>query len=792
MKNHSTFRLSLIAAALTAVYGPALAADANDEVRQFASPDSRIGIGVGNISGDNQQLGKYNGLSGRKSDTSLLVDTDVRMRDDATGTWTTLTARNVGRENAEFNVGYGQQGNWGASFDFNQISSENPLTFITGVRGIGSSTLQYGTPGINTAAAQAGLYPANNEVHLGTKRDISKLNISKELMPDLTLNFSFRNDSKTGTQLWGRGVNPEFAVQPIDTKIQQADLILNYVTKDLQLMGGISGSWFSNAHSYVDTIGGSQTTALGANQTMGHTFLSLPLDNQAYSVFLDGGYNFSKDTRASFKMSWQRATQDDSLSKMAGAINASGALGTSAVLPVAPHSLNGEVDTTTLNVGIVSRLMDKLTVSAKYDYNKRDDQTPTSLISPTAVAGGQYNNPESFKKDSLRIEGIYRLPDGYSLTGGYDEEWREHDLAFANDGAFEGTVKMRRQTDEKTWRLQLRKAMSETLTGSLSYLHSKRDGTNWNPPETEVTAIANQGAVPYTDASSTTTAWTNPFAFANRTRNKWRLMADWSPLEKVSLQFVYENSKDDYSSAKSGLQEGKGELFSVDATVALDDNWQLNGWGSHDFSKANQRVITYDPRTANATGLRDAAGNLYGAVANPAIPGSVGWLCSSANVGAGQCTTDLLSNMNLKDTGNNVGFNLKGKLMANLTVGLNAQWTETKSEYPTNSNVPLYNTGTNAVLGTAASANRSKQGLPDITNTTTKIGLFGEYAVQKDSDIRLDVIHTRFKTDDWTFSEWNSAGSGLVPLTYMDGTKAYQKSVQSAYFIGARYTYKFQ
>jgi hypothetical protein len=485
-------------------------------------------------------------------------------------------------------------------------------------------------------------------------------------------------------------------------------------------------------------------------------------------------------------MSKSRSTQNDNLGVMTNAIRAAGGTGSATASATTPSNLNGRVDNTTWNLAISSKLMDKLNVSAKYDYNKREDKTPVQVIGPTAVAGGQTNNPHGFKKDSLKLEAIYRLPQGYSLIGGYEDERREHALAFANDGAFEGTVKMRAKTDESTWRLQLRRAMSETINGSVAYLSSKRRGSSWMTPETELVAgnllSPGGGVAPYVDVTATTVPWTNPFAFADRNRNKWRLMADWAPVDKVSLQFNYENSKDDYAAANAGLQKGTGQLFSMDANVALNDNWQVNGWASHDISKAHHRGITYDPRTTG--GLVN--GTTGAALAT--LPGSVGWLCSSANVGANQCTTDLVWDMNLKDVGNTLGFNLKGQATAKLVVGANVQWTETKSQYPTASNVPTYNTGANG----AATGNRSLQGLPDITTTTTKIGLFGEYALEKNTELRIDLVHTRYTTNDWTFMEWNSAGTALMPLTMMDGTTVSAKQNQSAVFIGARVNYKFQ
>lgn len=766
MNRQSTFTLTLIAAALTGIYGQAAATDDADELKQLSKPDSSVSVWIGNVNHNRPQMGKFDGME--EDGTYAGLDADVRRRDDATGTWTTISARNLGLSTREFSVAHERQGSWGVSLDYDRIQSESPLTFMTGVKGIGTTTLKYGTPGATTAAAQAGLYPATNEVHLGTTRDITTLGFYRRLMPDLSLKVTFKNEDKDGTQVWGRGSNPEFAVQPISGTTREAEAVLSYAGQRWQLSGGVSGSWFNNDNSYVDTIGASQTTAAGSSQSLGHTFLSLPLDNKAYRIFLDGGYNFTASTRGTFKASYIHATQDDSLNTLSNALVASGARGSSSVMAGVPSSLDGEVNTTTFELGLTSRPIDKLSVVAKLSYNKKDDQTPEQTFGT-----GLTNHPYDLEKTTGKLEGTYRLPDGYSLTAGADVERRERDLPRVG-GAFEGTVKMRTETTEKTFSLQLRRAMSETVNGSMAYLHSKRDGSSWEGPETEAPVTINNGnpvnGSVYTDVTAITVPWTNPFAWADRTRDKWRLMVDWAPVETVQLQFNYEHSNDDYDVGKSGLENGKAEVISIDANVALSKDWQLNGWLSHDTTKAHQIGITYDPRTTSLS-----------APSNQGL-GKQGWLCSSANANPGNCTTDLIWDANPKDTGRSVGLGIQGSPMTKLKVGANLQWTETKSEYDISSNVPTYKNATNA----------SKQGLPDITNTMTRVALFGQYALQENADLRLDVVYEHWKSDDWTWMVWDDSGKNLVPFTNMDGTRVIADPDQSSVFVGARYIYRFQ
>lgn len=797
MNKHFTSKLTVIAAALMAVYGQAQAED--DEVRQYSKPDSSISVGIAGTKGDRQQFGKFDGVT--KDDTHLQFDVNVHKRDDASGTWTNFSTRNIDYDNRELKVDYEQQGNLGVSLEYSQTPSNNPNAIKTGVHGVGSSTLTYGGIGTATTSAAATtdaqnkLFSATGDVHLGTRRDTTTLNIVKYLMPNLSFNFTFKNEDKKGSRAWGRGVNPEFAAEPIDWNTRQIDGILNYADKALQLSGGFSGSWFSNANSFVDTIGGSQTNVTAASATTnaaGHTFLSLPLDNQAYQLFLNGGYNFSKTTRGTFKAAYTHATQNASLSPITNALIASGAGGTSTHIPFAgePSGLDGEVNTKLLEFGLSARPISKLAIVANLRYQNRDDKTPERAFgkywtyrcsttgtttyylgaTPTSAncASGTANtisgpteidnNPRDFKNLAGKLEATYQLPDGYSLTGGVNYDKRERGFEIdPSAGEYLGVVKMRGKTDETTWRLQLARALSETVSGSIAYLHSKRDGSTWNPAEGAADADLPLNFV-------------NPAPYADRKRNQWRMMLDWAPTDAMSLQFNLEHAKDEYGAGRSGLQDGSAQLLSLDAFYAISPDWQLNGWLSHDTTKSHQIGYTYDTRTTTP----------------------INWACSSApgaTISAG-CTTDLIWDANLKDTGNSLGIGLKGNATARTKLGANLQWTRNKSQYPIASNVPSYNSG--ATAGPTTTSNRSQQGLPDITSTLTRLALYAEYALDKTSDLRFDMVHERWKSNDWTFMEWNSSGTDLMPFTYMDGTTVTAKQNQTATFLGVRYIYKFQ
>lgn len=101
---------TILAMAVLAAIGPAQA-QAADTVKDLTNPESAVTIGAAGVSGDSKdraQFGMFNGM--RKDGGYLLFDIDYLMRDNATGTWTTLQGRNLGLDNRELRGGMQKQG----------------------------------------------------------------------------------------------------------------------------------------------------------------------------------------------------------------------------------------------------------------------------------------------------------------------------------------------------------------------------------------------------------------------------------------------------------------------------------------------------------------------------------------------------------------------------------------------------------------------------------------------------------------------------------------------------------
>ena len=698
-KLQQTSRLTVVMAALAGACGAAQAQDA--AVAELTKPDSFVSIGAGYWSDDRPQQGIYDGM--RDKGGYGLFDAYIARRDQATGTWFTLDARNLGLDTRELRADWLRQGNGGVFLEYSRTPRDNPYTFLTGVTGIGTS--------VQRVPAVAN--PARTEVELGSVRDMTQMGFNKYFGAGYELRVSFKNEDKSGTRQWGRGGAAEFAVEPLDSNTQQVEAALAYVGKNFQAQGGYYGSWYTNDIKLVDTA-----LTTGANPY----FLSQPLSNQAHQLFANGGYNFTPSTRGTFKVSYTSATQDETIPVGAGV----------PVFAGAPTNINGKVDTTLVQAGVTSRLSKDFSWLASLRYYDSDDKTPQVRVIQTNAAcltGSQCvdNTPVSYTTISGKLEGTYRLVQGLNLIGGIEAYSQDRTVPVGTPSGgtdLQRYVPWRTKLEETTYRLQLRRSLSSTVNGSIAYLHSTRDGSD------------------YTLTNEAESDEINPIHIADRQRDRLRLMVDWAPAEALTLTFNAEGAVDEYSfntARPYGLRDGTATNFSFDVAYAFSDQWQLTAWYARDNTKATQ----------------------------------VGQRAPSGIALAGEKEAEL------EDIGDTLGAGLRGALMPRLKVGVDVLYVNNVNRYPETivTAGPTYPAGITGPLA-------------DIKNELTRFKLYAIWALQKNSELRVDYIHELWKTDDWSWLFAN--GTTFTYGTTTDGTQVTQNPKQSADYVGMRYTYRFQ
>jgi MtrB/PioB family decaheme-associated outer membrane protein len=341
--------------------------------------------------------------------------------------------------------------------------------------------------------------------------------------------------------------------------------------------------------------------------------------------------------------------------------------------------------------------MPKLSVVADARVEDRDDKTPIQkyfTASTSSTSNGE-NEPRSIRTSAAKAEANYQLPEGFRIIGGVGIEEKKRNISEIH------VVSAREITDERTWRVELRRPMSETLTGSVSLARSDRDGSPF------VTTVQSSGAL-----GSNLIA---PIFLADRKRDKVRVNANWAPISPLTIQFYAESARDDYSGRDGsalGPRKGEATNYSLDAAYVFNDRWQANAWYSRNDTH-------FDQATCEAA---SSAGVCPGSAADPT------WSAK------------------LRNLSNNIGAGLRAKPTGQIDLGADVTYSEIRDQF---------DMGT--IQGGAVTS------LPDIKTKLTRLNLFARYALQKNAGVRLDYIYDRFASDDWTWPTWTFAdGTQLV------------------------------
>lgn len=553
MNKQRSFPLVAMTAAVLSAYSPAYAGQ-DDEVMALTKPASSVSVGIGYVSADAQRFGRHSGLN--EEGAYSLLNADINKRDDSTGTWIKFKGNNLGLENRDMRFTHERQGDWAYYLDYSETPRFEPYTVNTALKDIGSPRITIPVP----AAVEV-------PVHLKMKREALGLGYNKILGRGFDVTVRVRNEEKDGARIFSRGTSGagfwEFTPEPLNSTTRQLDTILGYTTEKMYLAGSYYGTWYNNHNPGLRISGGNSNLS---------TFdvIGLPPDTQSHQLALSGNYNLTPTTKATFKAAYTKATQDDTFVSsvpLASGINAAGNLG-------------GRVDTTQLQLGISARPTNKLSLLADARYEDRDDKTPQRLYTPptgnaTQIANATYtgyNEPRSVTTTTGKVEASYRLPLEMRVTGGVEYVEKER-----TSPSKVRVVAFRDKTEEVSYRIVLQRSMSESLTGSIGYIHSDRDGSNFQPNQLN-------GGTPVTTILA-------PLNLADRERDKLRLSLNWTPVEQLSIQFQTEQARDDYghrTSQELGLRDGTSKNHSIDVSYVFSDEWQANAWISKNDTVANR------------------------------------------------------------------------------------------------------------------------------------------------------------------------------------------------------------
>ena len=117
----------------------------------------------------------------------------------------------------------------------------------------------------------------------------------------------------------------------------------------------------------------------------------------------------------------------------------------------------------------------------------------------------------------------------------------------------------------------------------------------------------------------------------------------------------------------------------------------------------------------------------------------------------------------------NYGVGVLGKLSGKTEVGGDLSYLDDNNAYGLGS-------GNSAAPGV----------LPDVSYTTLALKLFAKYSLDKQSDVRVDLVHQNITFRDWA---WGSAG---VPYAYSDNSTVSMQPNQIVNYLGVKYVYRLK
>jgi MtrB/PioB family decaheme-associated outer membrane protein len=584
-------------------------------------------------------------------------------------------------------------------------------------------------------------YSASNGADLQLKRTRLGLALSRVINARLQLDVNLSSENKSGARIFGIGMTCPTVLaptcrgttgtetgwallmlpEPIDANHSQIEARLTFNDERFSVNGGYYGSFYRNA---LDRLDPSVPSTL--NNPLG---TPLPLASGLQEI-LSRPVALPPDNQAQqldIGGQWRiapRTQLDFKLAYAQATQHQDFAASGFTDAPAGVSNLGGRVDTTRAQLSLSTRPWPKLSLLAKLRYEDRRDLTP---IAPYNVEGSAtYTNRRlPYTTTHGLLQASYPFSSDYRGTLAADIETIDRGV-FTASSAVAGLSALRQKTSETGVRAELRRRMSESFGASIGVASGRRDGSNWLRDNSGigVTEVSN----PSDPAAGFATAIFMP-TLADRQRDSVKLQADWQPSDSVSLQLVARNGRDRFSTPSVyGLRSNDSYQLSLDASYAWSEAWSFTGG----LSYGHETLLQARPGAAIVAYSNNSSGATLGVTGRP---------------------------------------NSKLELGADLS-------------YANDRSVYAQTLDATADAGSAALL-AATGGLPDIVFRQVTLKLFGRYTVDKQSELRLDLVHQRSTWTDWAF------GYNGVPFSYSDGTTLGQPPRQHVTLLALRYVHRW-
>lgn len=551
--------------------------------------------GAGVTSDDNVHFGRDSGRDDDGLDVVISLDLQLWEPDDDGAAYWGVRARDIGLDNNAASVWWGRVRDYRVQIDYQQSAWFDAKHLVTPFRGIGSSFLWLPADWVagSTTGAMANLDEALLSYDEETERDSLGLRFRKRFDERWSLDASAHRDNKSGIETAGAAFyldasngHAVILPLPVDSTTDALKVAANYGGDGGSMQLGYSYSRFDDHENYLRWENPySGNAGAGFDYPDGVGSLGQAPDNQAQQLRVTGHYQLQPSLLAQVDVAYQHATQDQSFEPYS--VNPAATI----IKGLPRDSLDGEVNTTTLNAALISTAIDRLTVHARYRYEDRDNQTPRdgylyvrgdSGVQP-AAAFTVYNRPTSTTRNTLHLEGTYRLPSSARWSLGYQyEEISRYNMAV-------------NRTREDRLDTTLKITLHENVFGRLyvAWLDRAASTYRWDQSYYALLDPALINATPETQRYNNHPLLSQYF-LANRERLQTTINLNWVQSAQWQHNLDVAWTADDYDESELGLLEEHHLNTTLSSSFMPVAPLVMTAYYSLDSYDASQRGRTFN------------------------------------------------------------------------------------------------------------------------------------------------------------------------------------------------------
>jgi MtrB/PioB family decaheme-associated outer membrane protein len=515
-------------------------------------------FGIGWVSDESLRFGSYRGLEDDGAYAAIDGEAHlVRLN----GRYADIYARNLGLDSRQLEARGGVMGKYEVRFGWSELPfyrGYDASTPFSG-QGTGNLTLPADWVRARNTAGMTGLQNALVPAELGLQRETLDLGLSMRLASAWSFDVDAQRQEKTGTRPFGGGGiyfnDASILPAPVDFSTDIVDLGVNWTGKKASARLGFMGSWFDNGTQSV-TWDNPFTSGPGTDRFRA----ALEPSNDYYQFNLSGVYNITQGINVSGRAAMGEGTQDEAFLPYSINPDFEG-------IPLPRASLGGQVDTSTYNLGgkLYARLSSKLSLTARYKYDERDNTTPVSLYSPVISdfiqLEDRFNKPYSFERTQYSLDARYRLTRGVRVSAG--GKYQELDR----------TLQVVENQDETTaWAEVDLTPMARTQL-RLKIEGSERDVNEYRANESRPGPVDNPLFRKYNQA--------------DRDRTRVILDANVMPTDRLSVNLNAYTAIDDYNNSVLGLQDSDVESYTLNLSYAAGDKLSLYAFYTREEIESN-------------------------------------------------------------------------------------------------------------------------------------------------------------------------------------------------------------